>query len=245
MTISMTPKLGLVLPAFGEVESLPILLSQLSDLIDLPTVILIIDDSIEEVSIQSQKLCSAVTLNSNIYLIFHRRGRKLGRGSAVREGLRILFDNFPSIEYFAEADSDGSHNARDIWKLISASTQDDFLIGSRYLPTSEIIGWSFARKLMSRSLNILIPKIFGVSTTDITNGLRRYSRSAVRILLSLPQESLGFIYLSEQAIILKENEINPKEIPINFAERIGGRSSVNMKLLKQSVMEIHKLLVNR
>ncbi len=70
MKVSMAPKLGLVLPAFGEVQSLPTLLSQLSAVVDLPTIILIVDDSTHEVSAHSERLCSDLTLNDNIRLIF-------------------------------------------------------------------------------------------------------------------------------------------------------------------------------
>jgi hypothetical protein len=96
---------------------------------------------------------------------------------------------------------------------------------------------------MSKTLNMFIPKILGIPTTDITNGLRRYSRSAVRILLDSPQETFGFIYLSEQATILKKKGLNPHDVPIEFTERVGGHSSVNLKLLRQSIVEISRLMV--
>ncbi len=152
---------------------------------------------------------------------------------------------FPNLRYSIECDADGSHRPEDIVRLIQSSIDCDLLVGSRYLPESKIQGWPISRRLFSYLLNKIVPRVFALGLTDVTNGLRRYSQSAIGAILSEEAICNGFIYLSEQALVVKNNQLTISEIPITFVERTSGTSTVTWREIVNSLRGIAQLLSNQ
>jgi dolichol-phosphate mannosyltransferase len=154
-------------------------------------------------------------------------------------------NDYPEAKFIVECDADGSHRAIDILKIKNSETVADLLIGSRYLPSSKIIGWPMSRRIFSWILNNSIPRVIFVEVHDITNGLRRYSREAVRQILSNPQMNTGFVYLSEQAVVLKKRGMKISEEPIIFVDRTLGTSTVTWRELTNSLLGIARLVISK
>jgi dolichol-phosphate mannosyltransferase len=117
------------------------------------------------------------------------------------------------------------------------------VIGSRYLPQSQIIGWPISRIFFSKVINFIIPKLLSLEITDVTNGLRRYSKNAIALLLEHPQYNTGFIYLTEQLLHINNSHISIEEIPIVFRNRSLGKSSVTFKEVLASILGLLTLWV--
>jgi dolichol-phosphate mannosyltransferase len=177
---------------------------------------------------------------ASYYFINHQG--KSGRGSAIRRGMAEALNLFPNLEYMVECDADGSHRPEDILRIKNSEDQSDLLVGSRYLSSSKIVGWPLSRRIFSRILNFAIPKILGVPLVDITNGLRRYTIRAVREILSEHQTNTGFIYLSEQAQIVKRKNLQITELPIEFIDRTLGKSTVTWREITASIRGIFGLM---
>jgi dolichol-phosphate mannosyltransferase len=96
--------------------------------------------------------------------------------------------------------------------------------------------------MQSRILNWMVPKALSIPITDITNGLRRYSRAAVTQLLLHHPVSTSFIFLAEQALLVDRGGFRISEVPIVFAERRAGESSVTFNELRDSVGGLRKIL---
>lgn len=113
-------------------------------------------------------------------------------------GNEIHSRRVPETTHFVEADCDGSHRFEDIQKVSNIEEHHEFVIGSRYLSGSRIFGWSLSRRILSRTLNFLIPQILKIRVRDVTNGLRRYNRSSAK---NLSREGTNDqrIYLSVRA----------------------------------------------
>jgi hypothetical protein len=77
---------------------------------------------------------------------------------------------------------------------------------------------------------------------DVTNGLRRYSINAVDLILGSEANSTGFIYLSEQALLISRSGLEIKEIPIVFIDRELGASTVTWREIVSSILGILKLV---
>jgi dolichol-phosphate mannosyltransferase len=169
---------------------------------------------------------------------------KSGRGSAIRRGLILGIKSFPEADYFYEVDSDGSHRMEDLLRLRDFP-ESDFVIGSRYLPDSKIVGWTFTRRILSRFLNYWIPRVLKISSTDLTNGMRRYSVKAVSVVCSSKPLNAGFIQLTETAKILKAKHIQPEEVPIVFSDRISGESSVGIGEITRSLIGLLKMILGQ
>jgi dolichol-phosphate mannosyltransferase len=237
---------AIVIPSYNEALALPELLREIVVGLSSADAIIVMDDSSKEVSTQIQQKCHEVIKGSECKFIFNNSGHKSGRGAAVRRGMIIALDRFPDIKTILECDADGSHRPEDILMIKNSLNRADLLVGSRYLKSSEIVGWPTSRRLFSWLLNKSIPRLTKVHLRDITNGLRRYTKRAVLEILSENQVNKGFIYLSEQAILISKSGLLISEEPIIFVNRILGTSTVTWREISNSLYGILKLvLANR
>ena len=235
-------KCVIAIPSYNEVTSLPILIKELSLVLNSDDAVLILDDSPLD---NQEKIKSLVTnsfSDSKGMLLFLNSDKKLGRGSAVRRGMQFCKRDFPNFKYFIECDADGSHQVLDIVKVRDHESQVDLLIGSRYLKESQIIGWSLQRKIFSRLLNFIIPRLLHIPVKDITNGLRRYSPRTIDYILKINPINNGFTYLSEQLLIAHSKGLSTLELPIVFIDRVSGKSTVTYKEIINSIKGILLLL---
>jgi len=171
------------------------------------------------------------------------RKNKKGRGSAVLFGLRKSLKN-KSSKIFIEMDADFSHNPNELKKKIKflLKNQLDLLISSRYLKKSKILNWSISRLLFSKMSNILAKILLQVGVTDYTNGYRVYSRRSVELITKrCGKIGDGFIVLSEILLTIKLKNYKIDELSTIFINRKRGESSVNFKLIIQSLIGIIKL----
>jgi dolichol-phosphate mannosyltransferase len=229
----------IILPTYNETQSIYKLLIELDLHIPLNWYLIIVDDS---PTTRTEDLVKEVFGNARRdrdRFHFIKNETKSGRGFAVQRGMKYANTNFQP-NFVIEMDSDGSHSVESVLKLICAPADKHFIVGSRYLPSSQIIGWSITRRVFSKIINKCLEGIFGIGLSDWTNGLRRYSKQSIEIQISHEFRNSGFITLSEQALLLHENQILPFEIPITFKERTHGTSTVT----RHEIMNAAKGIVN-
>ena len=141
-------------------------------------------------------------------------------------------------------DADFSHDPNELKSkiLFFKKRNLDLLISSRYLTKSKIINWSFQRLLFSKLSNLLAGALLNVGVTDYTNGYRIYSRRSVKLITKkCGKIGDGFIVLSEILLMIKLNNFKINELPTIFVNRKRGQSSVNFKLIIQSLVGLIKL----
>jgi dolichol-phosphate mannosyltransferase len=224
---------AIIIPAYNEQDNILKLIKKIKYLI--PKVrIYIIDDSLG--------LETSLIINKKSVNYFHR-AEKLGRGSAVLFGLKkaILHKN---IKFFIEMDADFSHSPNELIKNINFFKKKnlDLLVSSRYLKNSKIINWPLSRKIFSFFANYLTKKILAVPLSDYTNGFRIYSkRSVYKIIKDCGKIGDGFIILSEILLVLHKSKYKISEIRSIFRNRLRGESSVNLKLIFESLFGLVKL----
>ncbi len=116
------------------------------------------------------------------------------------------------------------------------------LISSRYLRNSKILNWTLSRRIFSILSNLLARIFLKIEITDFTNGFRFYSiRSAKKILKKCGNIGDGFIILSEIIVVIKNSNFKIDELSTTFVNRTRGESSVNLKLIFQSLFGLIKL----
>src|SRR3989442_12645712 len=71
-------------------------------------------------------------------------------------------------------DADFSHDPAVIPDLLGAAAEADVVVGSRYIPGGDVVGWSKRRHLLSRAGNVYARLVLGFAGKDATGGLRRY-----------------------------------------------------------------------
>ena len=228
--------IGVVIPTYNEKENILRLIKSIRK--KLNCIIVIVDDS-PDMEIKM------IVKNSKIKnLLYYNRGRKSGRGSAVLFGLKKILQSKKKVSCLVEMDADFSHSPSELKKNISYffANSLDLLICSRYIKVSEIINWSLSRKILSKLSNILAKLLLGAPVHDYTNGFRFYSRSAAQtIVKKCNKTGGGFIMLSEIILVLWKKNFKISETTTIFRNRIRGESSVNIKLIIESLIGLIKL----
>jgi dolichol-phosphate mannosyltransferase len=152
------------------------------------------------------------------------------------------------IDIFIEMDADLSHRPSELRRNINffLSTSSDLLIASRYVKNSKIINWPISRTILSYLSNIVARFLLKIPITDFTNGYRIYSkRAALLIIRKCGQAGDQFIILSEIITALFVNSYKINEINTIFINRARGTSSLNIKLISNSIVGLFKIFLNK
>ena len=229
---------AIIIPSYNELEALPSLLRKLLFGLSEKDSIIVVDDSNPVVAARINDKCLEVLESASCQFSFLANGSKGGRGAAVRRGMIFADKTFPNLQFLLECDADESHRAEDILKILRLKSNSDLVIGSRYMKESAIHGWPISRRIFSFMLNKTVPKIVNIKITDITNGLRRYSRRAYKEVISTPPINSGFIYLTEQAVLVSNADLSISEVPIVFENRLLGQSTVTWREILNSLKGI-------
>ena len=160
---------GIIIPCYNEERNIVSLISKIKKSSN-PKYIIIIDDS-------KKSMLHILPKERVIYI--HRK-KKLGRGSAVIHGMKILIKK--KIKIFIEMDADHSHNPYEIRKKLKIFSEKnlDLLIASRYEKKSKIIGWPIKRRILSKLANYLALFLLKIPVSDFTHGFWIYSIAIMR-----------------------------------------------------------------
>ena len=137
--------IAVVIPTYNEKESLPSLIENLfekvKDVVDELHVVIIDDSSPDGTSDIARKLGERF---QNISVI--QRPSKMGLGAAYKDGFNFVLQKLNS-DLILEMDADHSHDPAEIPIMIEKIADYDFLIASRHVPGSSIVGWGAGRKI--------------------------------------------------------------------------------------------------
>ena len=228
--------IGIVIPAYKEDENILTLIRKIRK--NINCLIVVVDDSPD---LKTKKI---IFKNKIKNIRYYNRGKKSGRGSAIIFGFIKLIKIKKKLNCLIEMDADLSHSPSELKRNISYFYKNslDLLIGSRYLKGSKIYGWPKSRRILSKLSNILSKVLLDVPINDYTNGSRFYSKPAAKTIVSKCNKTGGgFIILSEIVLILWKNNYQISEIKSIFKNRIRGESSVNLKLILESLLGLFKL----
>ena len=228
-------KVAIIIPTYNESDNIKKLVKKINEYLN-NAVIFIIDDS------PSPEISKLIDVTKNNINYFHRKNKR-GRGSAVLFGIKKALKN-KRIKLIIEMDADFSHDPKELKKKINYFQKKnlEMLIASRYLTNSKIINWSLSRRIFSTLSNMLARIFLKIKIRDFTNGFRFYSiRSAQKIIKKCGNIGDGFIILSEIIVVIKNSNFKIEELSTIFVNRTRGESSVNLKLIIQSLFGLIKL----
>jgi len=228
------PKIAIIIPTYNEIKNIERLVKGVRKFLP-KSYIYIIDDS-------HDSEIGQLLIKKKLKVEYLYRKKK-GRGSAVLDGMKLAFRD-KKFDLFIEMDADYSHNPNELLSKIKFFKKKklDMLIASRYLEESKIINWSLSRKILSKLSNNLAKFLLRININDFTNGYRFYSRRSIKKIISnCGKIGDGFIILSEIIVILNKHNYKISEHPTIFLNRQRGKSSVNLKLILQSLFGLIKL----
>lgn len=149
-------------------------------------------------------------------LLRHEKNR--GKGAAVRTGMMAARG-----AYALFADADNATPFSEIDKLLAVAGEgEDIVVGSRYLPGSNVVKkQSFVRRLMSRAGNLMFRALLGLHGTDTRCGFKLFSEKARKTIF--PYQTLerwGFD--TELLVIAAEHDLRVREVPVRWYDRERG-----------------------
>ncbi len=233
--LSGTSDIGVILPTYREAENIANLIDEIENL-PLNTSILVIDDSSPDSTADIVK--NLQKKHGNILLCV--RPKKNGLGTAITDGFKIFLSlRFPP-RFIITMDADYSHNPNAIPQLLSKmQTGCGIVIGSRYCMGGQIAGWSYTRKIISRTANVVAKFLVGLKLNDCTSGFRCYSTNFVRAAIgSLHSQTYEIqIETLRQAL---SRDFSVKETPILFVNRKRGKSKLSLVEIQSYISYVFK-----
>ncbi len=225
-----------VFPSFIEVENVSILVKRIRAALPKSKII-IVDDSPRK---ENEVIKRSVKQFTNIQFI--SRLKKLGRGSAIIEGLKLGLKD-KTNKYFFEMDSDLAQNPKEFIRFIKKMNEEnvDLVVGSRYIRGGRTIGVTKSRIILSRIINKFLYLLLGVKLTDYTDGFRLYNRRSVELIAKEDIKSTGFITLTETVYKLNRKGIKMAEVPVTIYSRRYGISTRDFNELFQSLLFVLKM----
>jgi len=215
-----------VIPTFNEKDNIVKLISQI---LELDLSVLVVDDNSPD---HTADIVDNFYLNNNNVNILKRK-QKLGLGSAYRDGFNWGIKN--NFNYLVEMDADFSHQVNDLKKMIGNKSENRLVIGSRYIPGGEIVGWSKRRELLSKFANKFVKFLTSSKVNDSTSGFRIYSKQVLEKIDYSKTTSNGYSFQIEMTLIAVDKGIDVIEVPITFLEIEIGKSKMNYKIILEAL----------
>ncbi len=218
--------ISIVIPTYNEKDTLPSLIDKLTrevKKIAEKFSIIIMDDSSPDGTGRI-----AEDLNKkyqNITVI--ERPSKLGLGSAYKQGFQIALDRFDP-DYVVQMDADHSHDPKEILLMANKIKDHDYVIASRHLPGSIVIGWGVGRKLLHTLAGNFAKVSAKLEITDPTSGFRMFKKSVLNAVNFSEIKSEGFAFQVELLCYLRRKGLHGIEIPTRFVNREIGKSKMGL-----------------
>ena len=137
-------KLAIVIQTYNEAETIPSLIKELfqkiKQLVERLDVLVVDDSSPDGTADIARELGDKY---DKITVI--QRAKKMGLGAAYKEGFRYVLEKLDS-ELIVQMDADHSHKPSEIPNMLEKIKNFDYLIASRHVEGSDIIGWGIGRK---------------------------------------------------------------------------------------------------
>jgi len=203
-------KIGVLIPAYNEAESIGYVLDRIPDQVGgVETAVLVLDDG-------SRDGTGEVAASHGAVVARHVINR--GGGAALRTGYRLLADSGATI--VVTLDADGQHLPSEMNRLVEPILSGEVAVahGSRVLGEAEPN--ARARELGIVFFNRVVSLITRTKVSDCSNGYRAV-RTDVLPQLALQQEQF---HTSEFLIEAIKRGIPAKEVPITVARRLHGHS---------------------
>jgi dolichol-phosphate mannosyltransferase len=218
-----------IVPTYDERDNLPALLDQLLPIGGLR--ILIVDDSSPDGT--GQVADGYAAANRARVQVLHRTGRR-GLGLSYIDGMYIALRT--DATHILQMDADLSHDPADIPRLLAATEDAEFAIGSRYVPGGRIENWPAHRRMLSAFANRYIRAITKLAIRDCTSGFRCWRREALERLPLASIRSNGYAFIVELAWEASKAGFRCGEIPITFVERRNGASKLTGRVIVESAI---------
>jgi dolichol-phosphate mannosyltransferase len=239
-----TPPIGIpwvVLPTFNEAENIEGIVARVVAVLEQVSpsdfrVLIVDDDSPDGTGVIADRLAA---VHAGIEVL-HRRHRE-GLGPAYIAGFRRALAG--GAGYVLEMDADGSHDPRDLGRLLSAvhGGSADLALGSRYAGGGLIADWSPIRRATSRGGCWYARTVLGLDVRDLTGGFKCFAAEVLEAIDLPTVRSCGYAFQVELTYRAVQAGFRVKEVPITFHDRTHGSSKMSWRIALEAVWLVPQL----
>ena len=209
---------SLIIPAFNEQARIQTTLERYSQCLNIhyPNAYEIIvvtngcTDQTVNVVLQFASSCSQVKLVDI--------PQPVGKGGAVLEGFRRA-----NGKYIGFADADCATTPESLIGLIDKLKDADIVIGSRWLPASQVIKKQpFLRRILSRLFNLSVRLLFQLPYRDTQCGAKAFLAAPAKVLTKVVKES-RWTFDVDLLLWAKYYQFKVKEAPVVWEDQEGSK----------------------
>jgi dolichol-phosphate mannosyltransferase len=225
----------IIIPTYNERENIGEMLGRL---LELPcgVDVLVVDDGSPDGT--AEVVRAWMEGESRVHLL--QRPRKLGLGSAYRDGFRYALER--GAEYVFEMDADFSHDPAVIPRFLEAAQDADLVLGSRYLDGKvTVVNWPLDRLILSYAANVYSRIVTGLPVNDATGGFKCFRRRALEAVRLDRVASDGYGFQIEMSYKCWKKGMRIREIPIVFVDRRAGVSKMNRRIIWEAAGLVWRL----
>ena len=226
-------KLAIVIPTYNEAETIPSLINELfekvKELVEKLDILIIDDSSPDGTADIVRKLGEKY---EKITVI--QRPKKMGLGAAYKEGFRHVLEKLDS-ELVLQMDADHSHQPSEIPNMLEKIKNFDFLVASRHVEGSDVIGWGIGRKATHSIAGAIARICAKIEIKDSTSGFRMFKKKTLEKIDFKNIRSDGFAFQIEVLYQLKQLGMKGLEVPTVFVNRTEGSSKMGSSEMMQFI----------
>jgi len=209
------------IPTYNEAENVEKLFFEIQSLA-IDADVLFLDDNSPD---GTGTIIDNLIKNQRGVFVIHRSG-KLGIGSAHKAGIQWSYENKYNV--LITMDCDFSHSPEYILDFIRHSSQNDIVIGSRYLEKHSLETWNLFRKFLTHVGHFLTTTLLKMPY-DSSGAFRLYNLNQIpRDVFDLIRSN-GYSFFFESLYILNFNKCTIYEFPISLPSRTYGSSKMAYK----------------
>ncbi len=170
-----------------------------------------------------------------------RRTGKSGLGTAYIAGFKWALER--AYAFIFEMDADFSHSPNDLPRLYDASNAPGvgMSVGSRYVKGGRVSDWAWHRVMISYCASLYVRSILQLGVRDTTAGFVCYRREALAALPLDEVRFIGYAFQIEMKYRVKLAGYKIAEVPINFIDRVKGRSKMSMNIFSEAFVGVVKM----
>jgi dolichol-phosphate mannosyltransferase len=225
-------KATVCLPTYNERENLERVVRRLGE--HDVSVLVVDDDSPDGTGRIADRLAEELDYVS----VLHRE-RKEGLGPAYLAGFRRALAD--GADVILEMDCDFSHKPEDVPRLIAATENADFALGSRYVRGGGTENWGLVRRLISRGGSLYAQVVLGLRVRDLTGGFKAYRRAVLEALPLDEIDSKGYAFQIETTYRAVRKGFSVREVPIVFVDRVEGGSKMSRSIVAEAIWKVPAL----
>jgi len=225
-------KATVCLPTYNERENLERVVRRLGE---HGVSVLVIDDNSPD---GTGEIADRLAAELEYVSVLHRE-RKEGLGPAYLAGFRRALAD--GADVILEMDCDFSHKPDDDPRLIEATGEADFVLGSRYVRGGGTENWGLVRRFISRAGSAYAQVLLGLRVRDLTGGFKAYRRAVLEALPLDEIDSKGYAFQIETTYRAVRKGFTVREVPIVFVDRVEGGSKMSRSIVLEAIWKVPAL----